>query len=615
MRAKDKSLMEILNTDEKTRFVIPFFQRSYVWEEENWQNLYDDIKENSNHFLGSIILKESKNDKYEKDVIDGQQRLTTLTVLLKALFDLSSEEAKMHRIHSCCVILFGKEMRFKNGKGSVDYYIRLNHSKYDKEAYKKVIGEVKVVDGKHIITSMKEDEIQNINDEKDHAILNCYKYFYNRLKDEDEQTKFEMLNLLSNNDKHILVSIELDKENDDEQTIFDTVNNSGKRLSIADIIKNKLFQRALDLLRQEGRDEKEVYNFYELEWEGLFYKDKEFFDFWNSETQTGRAKRSNMEVLLYCIAIIKNEYNPSVNYLDKLNQTYDEISKKYTTYEEMKNFINEIIEYAYGYVELFKDYASDDNYQKHQYLKRLLLVTKQLEISTFAPLILSIHTSNELTNEEKNYRFHDLEKFLIKNVVCGLSTKNYNNNCAELIRDYEGHAEGLFYDERFNDFKTENALYKLKNKQATLILFLIELSQIQPYDDIQSLQYIYSLEHIMPKDWGKFWGFKDVPPVDYNGSIIEEPIEAELNRNKSISSLGNMTLVKKSFNSSLKNKSFSVKMKGNKKCRGFEEYSTLKLTRKIIEDYNNGKDWWNEQSIYNRLQKILEIIEKEWFRK
>lgn len=614
MRAKDESLIEILNTDEKTRFVIPFFQRSYVWEKDNWETLYNDIKQNSNHFLGSIILKESKTKKYEKNVIDGQQRLTTLTILLKALFDLASEDTKMHRIHSCSVILFGKEIKFENGKERAKYYIRLNHSKYDREAYKKVIGTAGIIDGKLSITSMSEDDINSIHYDTHHLILNCYKYFYEELKKEKEETKYKMLNLLSNSDKHILVSIDLDKDHDDEQTIFDTVNNSGKRLSIADIIKNKLFQRLMDLAKKDNIDENKVFDFYEAEWEGLFYKDKDFFDFWNSEVQTGRAKRTNMEVLLYCIAVIKNKYNPAVDYINKLNQTYDELSKNFNTYNEMKDFLIDIINYAYNYVELFKDYASENNYERKNYLKRLLLVTKQLEISTFSPFILSVQSS-DLSNEEKEHRYYELEKFLIKNVVCGLSTKNYNNNCVELIRDYEKHSENLYYDERFNSFPSVHNLYKLKNKQATLILFLIELSSIEQFDDIQSLQYIYSLEHIMPKDWGKYWGFNVVIPMDENGNPIEDALEAELNRNKSIGSLGNMTLITKPLNSSLKNKTFHAKINGNSKSKGLKEYATLKITRDIIDDFESGKTIWNETSIYNRLEKFINVINDEWFSK
>ena len=243
MEAKDKSLIDIMNENEKMKFIIPFFQRSYVWEEENWEALYDDVKENNNHFLGSIILKKDGTSN-QKDIIDGQQRLTTLTLLLKAIFDQLDKRNKNKRKAACKSVLFGKNTRYIDGEEICEYYPRLCHSKYDRIPYMDLIGKVEEDDdGNENIISISDDELNKIN-ENDHNIKKCYKYFRERLSKETEETKLKMINMLSSNNQHILVSIDLG-QNDDEQTIFDTVNNSGKRLSVADIIKNKLFQKML----------------------------------------------------------------------------------------------------------------------------------------------------------------------------------------------------------------------------------------------------------------------------------------------------------------------------------------------------------------------------------
>ena len=116
MEAKDVSLLDIMNEDEKSRFIIPFFQRSYVWEKDNWDSLITDLKDNSNHFLGSLILKYDDNKRYEIDVIDGQQRLTTLSILLKVLYALSSDEDKRNTLILAKAFYLGNKKVLRTGK-------------------------------------------------------------------------------------------------------------------------------------------------------------------------------------------------------------------------------------------------------------------------------------------------------------------------------------------------------------------------------------------------------------------------------------------------------------------------------------------------------------------
>lgn len=97
--AKQKTVKALLTKDETNKsyqYIIPPYQREYSWKEEQWENLFNDINENlSGYFLGSIICISSENNRL--DVIDGQQRLTTLSLLLLALYD---ELNFLSRIHS-----------------------------------------------------------------------------------------------------------------------------------------------------------------------------------------------------------------------------------------------------------------------------------------------------------------------------------------------------------------------------------------------------------------------------------------------------------------------------------------------------------------------------------
>ena len=162
MEAKEKAI-QFLIMEGKVK--IPFFQRTYVWDEDNWEDLIEEFldEEKTNNFLGAIILKQLppvSGKAKELEVIDGQQRLTTISILLKALYDSFPEDIKQNVRDTIFKILF-----FKKDYTSSDYgEIRIEHSLVDSESYKKVIKESETID------------LSQIN-EKSHRILRCYKLF------------------------------------------------------------------------------------------------------------------------------------------------------------------------------------------------------------------------------------------------------------------------------------------------------------------------------------------------------------------------------------------------------------------------------------------------------
>lgn len=146
-----------------------------MWEEFNWDSLLDDLKINENHFLGSIILKYDNNHRYKIDVIDGQQRLTTLSILIKAIYDVSDEQTQKRFFQAVSVILFNSECKSSANGLVILHNIRIQHSKFDKEAYEQVIGTV-LIDG-----SISKAKLKDVNEES-HPILRCYNYFVEKLK-------------------------------------------------------------------------------------------------------------------------------------------------------------------------------------------------------------------------------------------------------------------------------------------------------------------------------------------------------------------------------------------------------------------------------------------------
>ena len=221
MKAEEKGL-RFLTMEGKVK--IPFFQRTYIWEEDNWEDLIEEFldEEKTNNFLGAIILKQLppvSGKPKELEVIDGQQRLTTISILLRALYDSFPENIKQNVRDAIFQILF-----FKKDYTSPDYEeIRIEHSLVDSESYRKVIKESETIDLSQII-------------EKSHRILKCYKFFREIFKNMSEEVKKKLLNKILDADNKMLVVIDLE-ERDDEQSIFDTLNTAGVRLTSAEIVK------------------------------------------------------------------------------------------------------------------------------------------------------------------------------------------------------------------------------------------------------------------------------------------------------------------------------------------------------------------------------------------
>ena len=171
---------------------IPFFQRGYVWNIENWDDILTDLLDfNKSHFLGSLILKQlEKQTGKPKEVlvIDGQQRLTTLSVLVRALFNSFDEETQKNCDSSIKNYLF-----FKKNQTDKEFFVKIEHSKIDKKYFQKVI--------KNEVTQDEYDAIVVENPatkttSKSNKVLQCLKYFTEKLKSIDVSKRLDLFNRL-----------------------------------------------------------------------------------------------------------------------------------------------------------------------------------------------------------------------------------------------------------------------------------------------------------------------------------------------------------------------------------------------------------------------------------
>ena len=601
MEIKAQSLDEVLSG---IILEVPFFQRPYVWKKENWEELFNDLfVTETSHFLGSIILKEQNNgsSKLKKYlIVDGQQRLTTLSILMKALYDCMKNE-RDNIFDSITRILF-----YKNKPSDSNYKIILNHSHNDNSQFKEVIGEVK---DRKIVSSIGDLGSIDIEDDTQKLLIKkCYKYFYTKLSElykEKSEVVVSFFNKLLNSSE--MLAVIFLGENDSEQKIFDSINTSGIRLSATDTIKNSLYQKLIEL----SDSQESVIEYYNNTWEDTFERDDETIEYWCTEKVSGNLKLQNSELLLRYFAVIKKLYNPSNNKTSQLADIYKNyIADK--NEDVIKSLIQEIIEYASIYKERFSKFDETTGYEFNDVERRLFGILRMNKIIVFTPYILFLLKIYNKDSSTLNDRFRDLEKLVVKSLILGAVQKDANKQVPEFISNADGHTVKKCYNEITAEMIRNALKTKVSVNTAKTLLFWIELYRKYKDDKYakQPLHYNYQLEHIMPIKWEEHWN-----NVSYDGNPkhkCNDPILRQ-KRVEKITSLGNMTLLSAKLNIAISNDSFKNKIEGTSNKKGIKNYSSLSITTvDIIENvYSKGKEW-NEAEITKREEKLADEIIEIW---
>lgn len=576
------------------QFVIPFFQRSYVWKTDNWSELWENIievindteaGENSEHFIGTIIVQQAQTAKLGSlvyNLIDGQQRLTTICLLLRALHDSSEDIALRNWILK--LLIFEDSYGEKN--------LRITHSKVDKEHFQRILLSDNNNDALYSTFCAKFDSLSRKEQETYFDTLNKidggYLFFRNCIKSDlpQEQIRTFVTILL---ERLPVIHMALTKE-DDVQHIFDTINSLGVRLTAAELLKNHLYAFP------------SVVPKYKEYWENVFEADEDTIEYWNKNRTSGRVVRTSIELFLHSYLTIKNESLIKIETLFKEFKAY--LKDKEDDSQALLEFAEELSEYGKLYATIPDgENLAEISFSEHE--KRFFHVIRELDNTTVFPLVLYIY-KNVSSVEERNRILNLLESYLVRRTVCRLTTKNYNNLFIALIKDLKKEgvvcfdnlkAKLLSFDDDSNRFPSDeefkvafNSAY-LINKYSSEVLFCIALYQMDnDFQDNRKLtDYGFSLEHVMPKKWINHW---------------EKPEGLDEGfRNHKLLTLGNLTLVKGKLNSSMRDSAWS-----NKK-EALRKYSTLRITT----DYLNN-DIWNEDVIKERANDLFIIALDIWQR-
>ncbi|HCW69912.1 MAG TPA: DUF262 domain-containing protein [Thalassospira lucentensis] len=238
---KDYPVSHYFNLDGAQQFFIPKYQREYVWGRNNWEDLFNDLEDASTgHFMGSIICVNKQTDGMagsRLELIDGQQRFTTISLLFCALYRRLEENQKPDQD------LMVELANLKNRiflKGTNDWRFEPSEQAQNKTDFQRILSE---------LFPKQVSEPKGLKNFGNRRIAKAYSYFIDRLK---ALSDLEALALLDKLKAAILVKIEVPSHSD-AFVLFETINNRGIPLSAIDIIKNNLLAE-LDKREEYGID-------------------------------------------------------------------------------------------------------------------------------------------------------------------------------------------------------------------------------------------------------------------------------------------------------------------------------------------------------------------------
>ena len=601
------------------KYEIPYFQRPYVWGLENWQKLIDNItNDDNNHFIGSIILQESDGDKFL--IIDGQQRITTICVLLKACKKIINEKNYDDRID---YILFHAEAP---GVAPVidasNLMLKVNHS-IETDFKDIMLDKVDII----------EDRVFEYND-KDSSIINCYKFFTGKKIDSDNEngrlTEIISINdakkiveflLKKNTDKNkdgCIIRITLGKD-DNAQRIFDTINAEGVRLTSVDIIKNNLFERYRYLLNRNGDDEEIAFNTYNDHWREIF-ENKHSVKYWGNEITT----------LFNYIGTILKIFDREKYKEDELHKPFKNYIEKITTAMDMECFIEKVLNWAIIYKQHIKIQDDKKEYSWEDETRLLNFVLDQAGENTLIPYVILLYSKNcklvkledidedtkvDISKKEDLYNALRVVRSIALRFYLSSDTakkiKNFNKKIISIIdSDIIELPHKIIFDAKGKDadISDENFVKGLKNirdnSKGKLALFLTELHRrhIDSTSPGKEMKYNYSLEHIIAQTYENNWGVESHPVYAKNDDNIykkvnDKSVANELRKN-SIYDIGNMLLLTGPQNSSQSDNYIAYKVeskyditKGKKKDRwsSYETCNDLLITHEVVEMYKKNK--------------------------
>lgn len=563
MKGYAKPLLEII-CGPQIQFVIPVYQRNYDWLMDNCDQLFSDLVKLSrsnrrSHFFGSIVTS-SADSSYNRLVIDGQQRLTTISLLLlagikavKAGAIEISEESKIDEAYEVFL-----KAKFCNSERK----IKLVPIENDRIAYDKIFNE--------------EDSF-----DEDSKITRNYRHFYDLLTRKPQALSFDQL--LDAIERLQIISIELDSD-DDAQLIFESLNSTGLALTEADKIRNYL------LMSLTPEEQQVCFKNYwqKIEQSTENQPTKFLRDYLTIQQQLQRpVRQSNIYYEWKKYMDGHDRKNELVKMLDYAHYYQQVTEAKLSTAklsEKMRHICNIETDVTNVFFIQFLKYASANNLSENEVFKVIDLVENYL-----ARRIVCNMPGNALTQV-----FCALHKDVLKSIEEYSSANvELDNSYSDILAYHIMRRDGNYQLPRDMQFvesiKTRDAYHMLKPFQIFLFERL-ENSVHGEYNDVATdmKKKDATIEHIMPQTLNGDW-------KAMLGDNFEEI------QDKYLHTFANLTLT--GINSELSNKPFEIKRDG--KTIGNEVYPGYKNSKYRLTKSVTSCDKWTEIELQNRCNEIV----------
>jgi len=536
LKAQDIQFFKLLQGSKQ--FIIPIYQRTYSWGVKQCRQLLSDIEkigkseDFSGHFLGSIVYiqehHQTTSDVPKLLVIDGQQRLTTISILLTALANaIENSDAELS--------VSAKKIR----------NLYLFNSEEEDEKYFKLI-----------LTQNDKDTLLQLQKSKDFLakesvrIAENYDYFLKALAKMDLETIYRGLQKL------FVVEVSLERGKDNPQLIFESMNSTGLDLTQADLIRNYI------LMGLEPKIQKELY-------ENYWYPMEQSF---------GNEYATKFDAFVRDYLTIKNKGD-----IPNKNAVY-EAFKEYFTQESLAGLdVETIVKGLYEYSKHYVNMAllKEDDAKLLQAFKNIYT----LKVNVAYPFLLEIYVAyvtEEITKEEFLKILSYVENYVFRRVICGIPTNSLNKTFANFMKrvDTDNFIDsiGAYFvllksyqrfpsDAEFAQSFVDRDIYNLRNRNY--LLSKIENDGRKEFVDIGN----YTIEHIMPqnKNLSDEWQEE----LGENWTEIQQ---------RYLHTIGNLTLT--GYNSELSDKPFSEK----KNMEGGFTNSPIFLNRSVASVQKWTKD-------------------------
>lgn len=579
------------------RLEAPLFQRPYVWNQErNWEPLWASIvmvaerrlegRSVHPHFLGTIVLDQLKTGTgkiHVRQIIDGQQRLTTLQLALAAARDLCVKQSESRYAKAFEKLTINDVPLSED----LDDKFKVWPTNADRDDFRNVMkaGSPAAV-----------RKLEHAHPDDEWLIPDAYLFFFDTFDEwlgpagtDVFRKRLDTLYIALRDDLHLVI-IDLE-EQDDAQEIFETLNALGTPLLPADLVKNYLFH----LAQQQGDDTPKLYKRY---WEGF---DNER-GYWRKEVRQGRLKRPRLDLFLnhFLTLVLRDEV-----LIAQLFSAYRDFVEKGGESSAAKQ------------MEAFKTYA--DVYKRFEEFKEdsreglFFYRLDQLDTTTIYPILLEL--IRRFDNPEGRPQLHqaltDLESFFVRRAVCELTSKNYNKLAVEILKDL--HKSGDFSaaairtyllrqeadisrwpnDDEFKKGWMNLQFYKrLKKSKGRMILEALEASMHTGKTEKVWVEKKLTIEHLLPREWEKHW---PLPSGDGSSNAEKE----EDRREQMLHRVGNLSLLTKQLNPSVSNGPW------DRKRAEILKHSALNLNRTLPEK-------WDEDTIQARSEDLLKVAIKVW---